>query len=119
MTENYTREHIREYDNIGMPITTSTGGETLEVPVIPVINQCSLGLKLFCITIDGRTNLARCKAILESTFDNTGVFDLGIPLFVIECLAHLLANKCKTVVMDMRYDCGRVYTEVTRSNIQC
>ena len=42
MTENYTCEHIRENDHIGMPITTSTYGYILSVSVSNVINQFSL-----------------------------------------------------------------------------
>ena len=59
-----------------------------------------------------------CKEILESNFDNTGVFDLGKPMFVMECLAHVLANSCKLGVMDVKSDNGQVYTEVTRNNMQ-
>ena len=64
MTEHYTREYARGRDNIGMPITTSTDGESLAGPVSNVINQFSLGSKLVGITSDGETNLAICKAIL-------------------------------------------------------
>ena len=59
-----------------MPIKTSTGGEVLVVSVGYVINQFNLWSKLVGITSDGGTNLATCKAILEITFDNMGVFDL-------------------------------------------
>ena len=95
MTANYKREHFREHDHIRIPITKSTGGESLSVPVSNAIKQFNLGPKLVGITSDGRTNLSRCKAILESTFDNTGVFDLGKPMFVMECLYHILASACK------------------------
>ena len=74
-----------------MPITASTDGGILAVLVSNVINQFSLGLKLVGITSDGRTNLARCKAILESNFDKMGVFDLVKTMFVTECLANVLA----------------------------
>ena len=76
MTANYTPEHVRENAHISIPITTSNNGDSLAVPVSNVINQFSLGSKLVGITSDGGTNLARCKAILESFFDNTGLFDL-------------------------------------------
>ena len=119
MTKHYIREHVREHSHIGMPITTSTYVDVLEVPVGNVINQFNLGSKLVGITSDGGTNLATCKAILESTFDNTGVFDLENPMFVIKCLSHVLANGCKAVVMDVKSDYFRVDTEVTRRNMQC
>ena len=45
-----------------------------------------------------------CKAILEINFDNTGVFDLRKPTFVMECLAHVLANSCKAGIMDVKSD---------------
>ena len=67
-----------------MPVTPSTDGEIIEVPVGNLINQFNLGSKLFGITSDGRTNLATCKAILKSNFDNTGVFDLEKHMFVME-----------------------------------
>ena len=35
-----------------------------------------------------------------------------------ECLAHVLANAYKVVVMDVQYDDERVDTEVTRRNMQ-
>ena len=73
MTENYTRNHVREHVHIGIPITTSTDGESLAVTVGNVINQFNLWSKLVGITSYGGTNLARCTAILDSTFDNTGV----------------------------------------------
>ena len=101
-----------------MPVTTSTDGYSLVVLVGNVINQFNLGLKLVGITIDGGTNLATCKAILESNFEKVGLFDLEKPMFVMECLAHVLDDDCKAVVMDVKYDDGRVDTEVTRRNIQ-
>ena len=82
MMVHYTYEHVRDHAPIRIPITTSTDGETLTVTVINVINQFSLGYKILGITSDGGTNLARCKAVLESTFDNMGFFDLGKPIFV-------------------------------------
>ena len=78
MMTHYTCDHVREHVQIGMPITTSTYGESLAVLVGNVINQFNLVSKLFGITNDGGTKLAICKAILESNFDNTGVFDLEI-----------------------------------------
>ena len=117
MTAHYTREHFKEYAHIGMPITTSTDGKSLEVTLDNVTNQFNLGSKLVGITSDGRTNLAICKAILESTFDITGVLDLGNPMFVMECLDYVLANACKAGVMDAKYDDVRVDTDVNRSNI--
>ena len=78
-----------------MPITTSTYGESLAFPVGNSIEQFSLGSKLVIITSDGGTNLSRSKAILESTFENTGVFDLGKPMFVVDCLSRVFANTCK------------------------
>ena len=38
-------------------------------------------------------------------------------MFVIYCLAHVLANSCKEVVMGVKYDDFRVYTELTRSSM--
>ena len=76
MMAYYTCDHVREHANIGMPITTSTNGEIIEVTVGNIINQFNLGSKIFGITSDGGTNLATCKAILESTLDNTVLFDL-------------------------------------------
>ena len=101
-----------------MPVTTSTDGYSLVVLVGNVINQFNLGLKLVGITIDGGTNLATCKAILESNFEKVGLFDLEKPMFVMECLAHVLDDDCKAVVMDVKYDGGRVNIEVTRMNMQ-
>ena len=46
------------------------------------------------------------------------MFDLVNPMFVMEILAHVLANACKVVVIDVKYDDIRVDTEVTRSNMQ-
>ena len=86
MTEHYTRGHVRDHAHIGMTITTSNGGDILEVLVGNVINQFNLGSKIVGVTSDDGTNLATCKAILESTFYNTGVFDLENPIFVIGCL---------------------------------
>ena len=95
MTEHYTRDHVRKHSHIWIPITTSTNGESLSITVLNVINQFILGSKLIDVTIDDGTNLERFKSILESNFDNTGVFDLGNPMFVMECLAHVLTNLCK------------------------
>ena len=38
MTVNYTCDHVREHAHIGVPITKSTDGESLEIPVGNVIN---------------------------------------------------------------------------------
>ena len=111
--------NVKDNSHIGMPITTSTDGESLVFLVGNVINQFSLGLKLVVITSDVGTNLARCKAILDSTFDNTGVLDLGKPMFVMECLSHVLANSCNTGAMDVKFNDGRVYTKGTRRNMKC
>ena len=46
-------------------------------------------------TSDGVTNLVTRKAILESNFDNTGVFDLGKSMFVMYFLDHFLSNAYK------------------------
>ena len=118
MTEHYTRENVREYAHIGISITTSTDGESLTVPVSNVINQFSLGSNIVGIPSDGRTNLARFKAILENNLDNKGVFNLGNTVFVMECLDNVLSNVCRSGVMDLQYDYDRVDTEVTRRNIQ-
>ena len=67
-----------------MPIKTSTDGDIIAVLVSNVINQFSLRSKLVVITSNGGTNLSIFKAILEINFDNTGVFDLGNPIFVME-----------------------------------
>ena len=74
MEVHYKLDYVRENSHIGMPTTSSTEGESLAVRVRNVINQFSLGSKRFGITSYGHTNLERFKAILESTFDNTGVF---------------------------------------------
>ena len=58
------------------------------------------------------------QAILERKFDNTGVFDLGNTMFVMECLSHVLYNSCKELVMDVQYNDYRVDTEATRENMQ-
>ena len=68
MTANYTLENIREHDHIRIPITISTDGDSILVPVSNVINHFSLGLRLVDITSDGGTNMSICKAILESSF---------------------------------------------------
>ena len=101
-----------------MPITTSTDDDIIAVPVDNVFNQFSLGSKLVGITSDGGTDLAICKVILESNFDNMGVFDLENPMLVMECLAHVLYDSFKEEVMGVEYDYGRVYTDLTRSNMQ-
>ena len=103
MTAHNTHDYVRENAHIGMPITTSKYGNILAVLVGIVINQFSLGSKLVGITSDGGTNLARCKAVLEINFDNTGVFDLGKPIFVMECISRFLDNACKEVIMDVKY----------------
>ena len=54
---------------------------------------------------------------MESDFDNTGVFDLGNSMFVMDCLVHFLDNSCKAVVMYVKSDDGMGDTEVTRRNI--
>ena len=84
MTAHYTRDHIRENSQIRMPITTSTDSEIIEVPVGNIINIFNLGSKLVDITSDGGTNLVTRKSILEIIFNNTGVFDLEKPMFVME-----------------------------------
>ena len=68
MIAYYTRDRFREHAHIGMPITTPTDCESLVVLVGNLINQLNLGSKMVCISNDGRTNLARCRDILESTF---------------------------------------------------
>ena len=52
MTAHHTREHVREHAHIGTPITTSTDGESLAVPIGNVINQFNLESKLVGITSD-------------------------------------------------------------------
>ena len=115
---HYTRDHVREHAHISMPIKTSTYGESLAATVGNLINQFNLGSKLVGVTSYGRTNLAACKAILESNFDNMGVFDFEKPMFVMECLDHVLDNTCKAGVMDVKSDYGGVDNEVTRRNMQ-
>ena len=61
----------------------------------------------------------RRKTILESNIYNTGLFDLGMPMFVIECLSYVLDNACKSGVIYVQYNDVRVDTELTRRNIQC
>ena len=104
MMDHFAREQSREYANIGMTITTSTDGESLAVPVRTFINQLILGKKLVGITSDDGINLEICKEILESNFDNPGLFDLGKPMFAKDCLDHFLANDCKAEVMDVKYN---------------
>ena len=76
------------------------------------------GEKLFVIMRDVGTNLARCKEILDSNFENTGFFDLGKPMFVMERLAYVLVNAWRAGVMDVKSDHGKVYTEVFRKNMK-
>ena len=101
MMAHYTVDHVRDHAHTRMPITTSNYGESLAVPVGNVINQFNLVSKLVGIASNSENNLARCKDILESTFDNTEVFDLERPIFVMECLAYVLANACKALAMDL------------------
>ena len=115
---HYTHDHVREHACIRMPITTSIDEEIPEAPVNNVINQLNLGSKLVGKTSDGRSNLAMCKAILESNFDNMGVFDLKNIMFVMEFLSHVLANACKAEVIYVKYYDGRLDTEVIRINMQ-
>ena len=68
---------------------------------------------------DVGTNLARYKAILESNFNNTGVFDLGKPMFVMDFPDHLLDNLCKAGIIDLQSNDGRVDTKLNRRNMQC
>ena len=84
MKTHHRRDHVRDHSHIGMPIATSTDGEILAVLFGNVINQFNLGSKLLGITSDGRTNLVTCKTILESNFDNMGLFDLENPMFVMD-----------------------------------
>ena len=114
MTEHYTHENFRYHAHIKMLITKSIDGKSLIVPVNNVINQFSLGSKLFHITSDGGTNLARYRAILEM-----GVFDLVKPMFLMQLISNLLSNSCKSVVIYLQYNYYRVDTEVTRRNMQC
>ena len=118
MTEHYTHENFRENAQIRVPVTTSTYGESLVVPVVNLINQFGLSSKLVGINSDGRTNLARCKSILESNFDNTVVVDLGNTMFLMECLSHVLTNSSNEIVMHMQSDDDKVYTEVNGRNMQ-
>ena len=90
MTSHSIQENVREHAQIDMLITTSTDGESLSVPVSNKIKQFSLWSKLVGITSDFRTYLVICKAILESNFDITGVFESVKPMFVIKCLSHVL-----------------------------
>ena len=39
-----------------------------------------------------------------------GVFHLENNMFVMEYLAHVLGNDCKEIVMDVKYDDGRLDT---------
>ena len=39
-------------------------------------------------------------------------------MFVMECLTHVLGNDFKAVVIAVKYDDGKVDTEVTRRNVQ-
>ena len=39
-------------------------------------------------------------------------------IFVMECLAHVISNACKEVVMDVKYHYGRVDTGVSRRNMK-
>ena len=118
MMAHYIRNNVREHAHIGMTITTSTDGESLAVMVGNVIIQFNLGLKLVGISSDETTNLATCKAILERNFYNTGVFDFEKPMFVMDCLYHVLDIDCKAGVMNVKSDDGRVDTEVTKRNMQ-
>ena len=118
MKARFTCFHVRENDHIGMPITTYTDGESLVVPVSSFINQFSLATKLVGITSGGGTNMARRKEVLESNFENTGVFDSEKPMFVMECLDHVLENFCKAGIMDVQSDDGKVDTGGNRNNIQ-
>ena len=58
------------------------------------------------------------KAILESNFDKNGWFDLGKPIFVMWCLAHVLDNSCKEGLIYVQSGYYRVDTEVIRRNVQ-
>ena len=82
MTAHYTHEYVRVHAHIGMLITESTDDDIIEVPVGNVINQLNLGQKIVGIPSDGGTNLETCKDILESNFDNMGVFGFEKPIFV-------------------------------------
>ena len=86
-----------------MTITTSTDGEIIAVLVSNVINQFSLESKLVGITSEVGTKLVRCKAILESIFYNTRVFDLRKTMFLMGFLDHVLDNKCEAGLMDGKY----------------
>ena len=71
ITEHYTQENVREHSHIGMPITTSTYGNSPAVPVRNVSNQFIMVSKLVGTTSYGENNLAICNAILEVNLDNT------------------------------------------------
>ena len=70
------------------------------------------------MTSDGGTNLSRCKVVLDSNLYNKGVFELEKPMFVMECLADVLANSCNSGVIAVKSDDGRLDTEVNRRNMQ-
>ena len=95
MEAHYKLEYVRKNSHIGMPTTSSTEGESLAFTVSNVTNQFILRLKLVGITSDEVTYMSVCKAILESNFDNTGVFDLGKSMFVMYFLDHFLSNAYK------------------------
>ena len=57
----------------------------------------SLETKLVGITSNGGTNLTRCTKSLESDFDNTGMFKLSKPMFVMKCLYHVLEIPARQV----------------------
>ena len=119
MTACFTRSRVKDHTHSGVPITTSIYGQNIVFPVSSVINQFILGPKLFGIESDGGTNLARCKAMLESNFDIAGVFDLGKLMFVMECLPYVLENACNAGIMYVKLDDGQVDTQVTSNNMQC
>ena len=101
-----------------MPSTTATDGVSQSLSIMEVVETFGLEAKIMGITSDGGGNLWVCREALESKYTNDSVSPPPNPLFTMECLAHILAGACKTVVQPIKSYDGEVDTELTRRNMQ-
>ena len=70
------------------------------------------------ITSDGGGNPRVYREAMESKYTNASVFFPPNPLFIMECLAHILRGGFKAGVQSIKSDGGEVDTEFTRRNMQ-
>ena len=81
LTAHYCTGQERENTHIGIPSTTVTGGASLSLSVMEVVDNFGLEAKIVGITSDGGGNLWVCREALESKYTNDSVFFSPKPLF--------------------------------------